>query len=150
MSATDTHKKIRITIDGADFTTHDDDQEAAGLLRLAGRDPEKYNLVRLDPDGDLTLFKESKAVDLRDGDTFVSVEQRMGISFTVDGETYTTRDDDQEAGALLRRAGLDPNEYDLARVKPGHEPKVYKNDDKVLEIHEGDVFVSVKQSSPVA
>ncbi|MBN9215535.1 MAG: hypothetical protein ABS62_04825 [Microbacterium sp. SCN 70-200] len=141
--------KIAITIDGARFTTRDDDQEAASLLRLAGRDPKSWNLARLVPSGEPQRFKDGKVIDLRDGDAFISVKQRVELTIVIDGESFTTKDDDQEAAALLRLAGLNPNEYDLARVRDGEEPKVYK-DTKIVELRDGDVFVSVKQSSPVA
>lgn len=141
--------KISITIDGASFTTRDDDQEAASLLRLAGRDPQKYNLARLVPGGEPKGIKDGKVIDLNDGDAFVTVKERVSLTFTIDGVSYTTRDDDQESAALLRLAGLDPAEYDLARIAAGTDPKVFK-DTKVIDLHEGDVFISVKQNSPVA
>lgn len=75
-------------------------------------------------------------------------DSRKKITFTIDGKEYTTRDDDQEAAALLRLAGLDPNLYDLAKVK-GADTKVFK-DKKIVELHDGDVFVSVKQTASVA
>lgn len=141
--------KIRITIDGEQFTTRDDDQEASSLLRLAGRDPKVYNLGRLVPGGEPKEIKDGKVIDLKDGDDFISIKQRVKISYTVDGVTFTTRDDDQESAAILRRAGLNPDEYDLARVKPGTEPKVFK-DEKIIDLKNGDVFISIKQNSTVA
>jgi hypothetical protein len=149
MSATDVHKKFQISIDGNEYTTRDDDQEAASLLRLAGRDPEKYDLARPHPGGEPRVFNDGKVLDLHDGDAFISVKQRTKITFTIDGVSHTTKDDDQEAAALLRLAGLSPDEYDLARIRSGHEPKVYR-DEKVLDLHDGETFISVKQSSPVA
>lgn len=141
--------RIKITIDGMTHTTRDDDQEAASLLRLAGRDPELYNLGRLVPGGEQKEVKDGKVINLKDGDAFISIKQREKISFTVDGVTFTTRDDDQESAAILRRAGLNPDEFDLARIKPGTEPKVFK-DEKVIELTDGDVFISIKQNSTVA
>ncbi len=149
MSATDVHKKFRISIDGKEYTTRDDDQEAASMLRLAGRDPQQYDLARLNPGGDPKVFKDGKVLDLREGDAFISVKQRTKITFTIDGVSYTTKDDDQEAAALLRLAGLNPAEYDLARIRPAQDPKVFR-DEKVLDLHDGETFISVKKSSPVA
>jgi len=141
--------KIHITIDGGSYTTRDDDQEAASLLRLAGRDPQRYNLARLVPGGDPKVVKDGKVIDLKDGDAFLAVKERISLTFTIDGVSYTTRDDDQESATLLRLANLNPGEYDLARIAPGEDPKVFK-DTKVLDLHDGDVFISVKQNSPVA
>ncbi|MEU4558899.1 hypothetical protein AB0F72_10940 [Actinoplanes sp. NPDC023936] len=149
MSATDVHKKFQISIDGKEYTTRDDDQEAASLLRLAGRDPETYDLARLRPGDEPKVVKDGKILDLKDGDAFIAVKQRAKITFTIDGVGYVTKDDDQEAAALLRLGGLHPGEYDLARIRPGQDPKVFK-DEKVLDLQEGDTFISVKQSSPVA
>jgi len=70
------------------------------------------------------------------------------ISITIDGQPHTTADDDQEAAALLRLAGVDPAQYDLAKVKHGGEPKVYR-DEKVINLKDGDAFVTVRQSAPV-
>lgn len=141
--------RIKITIDGKEYTTRDDDQEAASLLRLAGRDPKLYNLGRLVPGGEPKEIKDGKVIDLKDGDAFLSIKQRVTISYTVDGVTFTTRDDDQESAAILRRAGLNPDEYDLARVKAGAEPKVFK-DEKIIDLKDGDIFISIKQNSTVA
>ncbi|GAA1747368.1 hypothetical protein [Nostocoides vanveenii] len=71
------------------------------------------------------------------------------LSITIDGQTYVTRDDDQEAAALLRLAGVDPVLYDLAKVKSNGQPKVYR-DEKVLDLSDGDAFVTVRQSAQVA
>lgn len=81
--------------------------------------------------------------------TTESANTRKKISYTIDGQSFTTRDDDREAGSMLREAGLDPALYDLAKVKKSGETKVFK-DGQVIDLHDGDVFVSVKQSSPVA
>lgn len=76
-------------------------------------------------------------------------EKREKIRITIDGESYTTRDDDQEAASLLRLAGVDPTQYDLAKLKHHGEPKVYR-DEKVIDLKDGDEFVTVRQSAQVA
>jgi hypothetical protein len=76
-------------------------------------------------------------------------EKRKKIHFTIDGTQYETRDDDQEAAQLLRLAGLNPDEFDLAKVKRNGETKTYK-DRKVVDIDDGDRFVTVRHSAPVA
>lgn len=77
-------------------------------------------------------------------------EKRKKITITIDGQPFTTRDDDQEAAALLRLAGVDPAQYDLAKIKHNGETKVYRHDDKVIELKDGDAFVTVRQSAQVA
>ena len=75
-------------------------------------------------------------------------KERKLIHFTIDGNAYTTSDDDQEAASLLRLAGLDPNLYDLARRNKDGETKTIK-DSKVVEIKDGDAFFTVRQSATV-
>lgn len=76
-------------------------------------------------------------------------EPRKKLTITIDGQSYTTRDDDQEAASLLRLAGVDPAQYDLARIKRNGETKVYR-DEKVIDLEDGDAFVTVRQSAQVA
>ncbi|TFD79410.1 multiubiquitin domain-containing protein [Cryobacterium fucosi] len=75
-------------------------------------------------------------------------EKRKLIHFTIDGKEYTTRDDHQEAASLLRLAGVDPSQYDLARKKKDGETKTI-NDGKVVEINDGDAFFTVRQNATV-
>ncbi len=63
-------------------------------------------------------------------------EPRRKLKFTIDGVEYTTRDDDQEAAALLRLAGKDPDAFDLARVKKNGEQKIL-NDKDVVDVEDG-------------
>ena len=51
--------------------------------------------------------------------------------------------------SLLRLAGVDPAQYDLAKIKHNGEPKVYR-DEKVIDLKDGDAFVTVRQSAQVA
>lgn len=76
-------------------------------------------------------------------------DKRKSITLTIDGQGFTTRDDDQEAASLLRLAGVDPAQYDLARITRNGEPKVYR-DEKVIDLKDGDAFVTVRQSAQVA
>lgn len=76
-------------------------------------------------------------------------EHHKQITITIDGQSFTTRDDDQEAASLLRLAGVDPAQYDLAKIRHEGDPKVYR-DEKVINLKDGDAFVTVRQSAPVA
>ena len=76
-------------------------------------------------------------------------EKHKKITISIDGQTFTTRDDDQDAASLLRLAGVDPAQYDLAEIKHNGEPKVYR-DEKVIHLKDGDAFVTVRQSAQVA
>lgn len=135
--------EIHFTIDGQPFVTADDDQEAAALLRRVGRDPAKFDLARVDDDGDEEFFKDSDMVRLHGGDQFAT---RPVLHFTIDGRPYRTHDDHQEVADLLRLAGLGPDHYDLARVGDPRplDPAV------LVTIREGDRFVTARRNHPVA
>jgi len=76
-------------------------------------------------------------------------EHHTNITISIDGQSYATRDDDQEAAALLRLAGVDPAQYDLAKIKHNGETKVYR-DERVSDLKSGDAFVTVRQSAQFA
>lgn len=71
------------------------------------------------------------------------------LTITIDGVPYTPDGDHQHASALLRMAGVDPGQYDLAMVKQHGQTQVF-NDDKNINLKEGDAFVTVRQSAQVA
>jgi hypothetical protein len=70
-------------------------------------------------------------------------------TFTIDGRSYTTNDSQQPAADLLRLAGVDPALYDLAEVKKHGDYKTFR-DEQNVEIKDGDEFITVRQSAPVA
>jgi hypothetical protein len=76
----DDNTKITITIDGRPYTTRDDDQEAASLLRLAGVDPALYDLAKLRHDGEPRVYRDEKVIHLKDGDAFVTVRQSAPVA----------------------------------------------------------------------
>ncbi|GAB1813642.1 hypothetical protein [Mycobacterium sp. MUNTM1] len=141
MTAHDT--RMRFTLDNRQFTTVDGDQEAAALLRLAGRDPSHFDLARVDDEGDETFFRDNDIVRIRPDDAFVS---RPLLPFTIDGMGYSTHDEDQEVAALLRMAGVDPEKHFLARVGAS----THLDPAELVTIHAGDEFVTVRRDSPVA
>lgn len=139
-------KPITITIDDVEFDTADDDQEAASLLRLAGRDPKDFDLFIVDRHGVETHVKDKQIVNLRNNERF---RTRRKVRFTIDGERHTTWDNDQTAAALLRLAGVDPTKYDLARVNAAGDPETFTGE-QVVTIHDGDEFVTAKHIGGVA
>jgi hypothetical protein len=77
-------------------------------------------------------------------------DQNCGeVNFTIDGRSFSVFDRKQAPGDLLQLAGLDPCGYDLARVRDGHPPKRFDDDDRV-RIRDGDKFVSVRERAAVA
>lgn len=137
---------VHITIDGVEHTTADDDQEAASLLRLANRNPESYDLFVIDKHGVETHIHDNQIVELRDGERF---RTRQKVHFSIDGEPYSSWDDDQTAAALLQKAGVDPAGYDLARVNGASGPETFAGD-QLVTIRDGDEFVTAKHTGPVA
>jgi hypothetical protein len=72
------------------------------------------------------------------------------VSFTIDGQLFSTPDRRQPAADLLRLAGLDPARYDLGELR-GHRPEPIRySDTDIVEIHEGARFVSIRQKADVA
>jgi hypothetical protein len=133
---------IHIKIDGKSYTTSDDDQQAASLLRLAGRDPKDFDLFLVTEDDIEKHIRDGQIVNLKNGEKFVS---RHKVHFTIDGQPYTSFDDDQEAAALMRLAGIDPAGYDLALI--GGQTF---HDGDVVKIKDGDEFVTAKHVGGVA
>lgn len=69
------------------------------------------------------------------------------VTFTVDNVELTVRDKHQTAGGILTAAGLDPAMYDLAKLHG--DGAAFKDDQQVI-VHDGDAFVTVRTSAPVA
>lgn len=71
------------------------------------------------------------------------------VTITIDGVSYTPDVDHQQASALLWMAGVDPAHYDLAMVKHNGQTQVFR-DKKIINLEDGDAFVTVRQSAQVA
>jgi len=141
-----TARTLHITINSKPFTTSDVDHEAAALLRLAGLDPEVYDLFFITQHGVEGAILDGQIINLSDEDAFAA---RQKVRFTVDGESFVTYDDDQTAADLMRRAGVDPAAYDLARIRRGGGSKTIP-DDELITIADGDEFVTAKHVGGVA
>lgn len=137
---------LHINIDSKRYPTSDDDQQAASVLRLADRDPKTYDLFLITKHGIEEHIRDAQIVNLKDDDKFVT---RQKLRFTIDGEAYTSFDDDQEAAALLRLAGVDPAGNDLARILPTGGSETFRDAD-VVKIKDGDEFVTAKHVGGVA
>ena len=76
---------------------------------------------------------------------------RRFISFTIDGQPYTTDDLSQTAADLLRLAGLDPATYDLGELRGRERPETRRfADDELVKIEKDARFVSIRQAGDVA
>lgn len=137
---------FHINIDSKRYSTSDEDQQAASLLRLADRDPKTHDLFLITKHGIEERIRDAQIVNLKDGDKFATREK---VGFTIDGEPYTSFDDDQEAVALLRLAGVDPTGYDLARILPAGGTEAFR-DEQIVKIKNGDEFVTAKHVGGVA
>lgn len=139
----DTPIKLTIVIDDKAYDTFDEDQTAAALLRLAGRDPIAFDLFLVKENGVEEKVKDSQIINLKDG---ARLRSRQHVRFTIDGDPFRTYDEDQTSADLLRLAGVDPADYDLARVgAPASFP-----DDEIVIIVDGDEFVTAKHVGGVA
>ena len=76
---------------------------------------------------------------------------RRRISFTIDGQTFTTAYRRQRASALLRLAALDPSIFDLGElVGTEHlRTKRFADDDFVTIVQDAR-FISIRESAQVA
>lgn len=137
---------LQISIDSKGYPIRDKDQEAAALLRLAGRKPKAWDLFLVKNNGVEQKIGDAQIVNLKDGERFVT---RQKIRFTIDGEPHTSYDDDQTAAALLRLAGVDPAGYDLARVLEVGEPEKFQGE-QIVKIKNGNEFVTAKRVGGVA
>ncbi|MGX5716322.1 hypothetical protein [Arthrobacter sp. MAHUQ-56] len=144
--APNVNTSIQIVVDEKAFRTQDADQEAAALLRLAGRDPKVFDLFLLQKNGIEEKIRDGQIINLKSGDRFVS---RQKLHFTIDGEPQSSYDDDQSAAALLRLAGVDPAGYDLARILPEGGTETFRAGE-IVKIQEGDEFVTAKHVGGVA
>ena len=71
------------------------------------------------------------------------------VDFTIDGKSFIVDDPKQTASALLKLAGLDPANYDLAAIRPdGAEPKRFRADETV-HVKDDEEFVTIRHSAPV-
>jgi hypothetical protein len=75
------HRPIHFTIDGRPYTTTDHKQLAANLLRLAGLDPNRFDLGELrghrpDP----VRYADDTVVDIYNGARFVSIRHRADVA----------------------------------------------------------------------
>lgn len=67
---------VPITIDGRRYEVEQGRQlTAADLLRLAGLDPDGYDLAEVLGHGDVRTFRDGDVVDVRPHEKFVSVRQ---------------------------------------------------------------------------
>lgn len=72
------------------------------------------------------------------------------LEFTIDGRSFSTGDRSQSAADLLRLAGLDPSNYDLAELR-GNSPQPHRyGDSDEVHIHPGARFVSIRHHADVA
>lgn len=72
------------------------------------------------------------------------------VSFTLDGRALIAPDRKQDAASILRLGGLDSAAYDLVRVRQGRAPEKPYDDAGQVVVHDGDTFLSVRQSAEVA
>lgn len=136
---------LNITIDDTEFPTTDDDQEAASLLRMAGRDPAHYDLFLIDEHGIEISIGDHQIVNLHEGERFAT---RRKLRFSVNETRFATHDDDQTAAAVLRLAGLNPTDYGLTRTGPGGGSETFY-DEQVVTIADGDKFISTRRQRDV-
>jgi hypothetical protein len=84
------------------------------------------------------------------GQTENVTELHRPIEFTIDGRPERTTVRCQTAADLLRLVGLDPALYDLGELHGHNQPPTRFHDDQIVDIHQGDRFVSIRCHADVA
>jgi hypothetical protein len=75
------HHAVPITIDGRPYEVEQGRHETAGdLLRLAGLDPNGYDLAEVLGHGDVRTFEDDQLVDVRPHEKFVSIRQTAPVA----------------------------------------------------------------------
>ena len=73
------------------------------------------------------------------------------VPFTIDGQPFRTEETSQRASALLRLAGLDPAVYDLGELEGRDRSRTKRfDDDQVVLVTRGAIFVSIREKGDVA
>lgn len=76
-------------------------------------------------------------------------EKPKQVQFTIDGQQFTTDDDNQTPVELLALVGFDASAYDLAEIVGNGQVHKF-HDNQNVHIKNGDEFVTVRQEAPVA
>lgn len=139
-SQTDARKKLTITIDGKRYATRDNDQEAASLLRQAGRAPDVYDLARVKADGELHVYRDGKVIDLQDGNEFVSVIFGVEVN-----EIFVELGKRKQTGASLKEAAIArrvPIQMDfvLSKILDNAEEQVIADDEEITVKYHDDFW----------
>lgn len=140
---TESRNRLKITINDQTYTTRDDDQEAAALMRLAGVNPAKYDLAKERKNGELKVYADDKVIDLEDGDEFVTVI--FGVK--VNGKLVTL-DGRRQTGASIKIAAVEAQvpevevDWVLSAVQANGEQKIVP-DDTHLKVKYNDEFWAV-------
>ena len=81
-NADPSRRSIPFTIDGQSYTTDDISQRAADLLRLAGLNPDTYDLGELigKERPETKRFKDGELVEIEKDARFVSIRQKGDVA----------------------------------------------------------------------
>ncbi|MGK2877840.1 MAG: multiubiquitin domain-containing protein [Solirubrobacterales bacterium] len=79
MTAKKPHHVV-ITIDGVKFTLNENETTASELIRLAGLDPNRYDLAEVGPKGTSHRLADAEVVHLKNGEAFVTVRQSAPVA----------------------------------------------------------------------
>ncbi len=136
----ETRKKLKITIDGERYTTHDDDQEGAALVRLAGKDPERFDIAKVKANGELRVYRDGTVIDLADGNKFITVVFAVEIN-----GTFVELANRKQTGATLKQAAISagvPIEADfvLSQVLANGEQQVIADDREITVKYHDDFW----------
>jgi hypothetical protein len=75
---------------------------------------------------------------------------RRPVEFTIDGRPHETTERRQTAADLLQLAGLNPALYDLGELRGHGQQPVRYSGTEIVNIHQGERFVSIRERADVA
>lgn len=137
-NTTESHTRLRITINEEPFTVSGSRQEAATLLNLAGTDPVQFDLARVAANGQRHLYRDNQIVEVTDGERFTAV-----VTVLVNEQSVWLTDQSQ-TGESIKAAAIAAGvpiqaDFVLSEVLPNGKEKVVP-DDKHIEVKHLDEF----------
>jgi len=137
---TEPNKKLKISIDGKQYSTRDDDQDGAALVRLADRDPARYDIAKVTASGGLHVYRDGKVIDLKDGDKFITVVFGVEVN-----DMFVELDKRKQSGSSLKQAAIAaavPIQADfvLSEVLANGEQQVIADDHEITVKYNDDFW----------
>lgn len=74
------NKTVSVKIDGREYKVPEAGDTAADFIRLVGLDPNRYDLVQMNPHGESHRFGDNDQMAPKSGDKYVTVRQSAPVA----------------------------------------------------------------------